>query len=32
VKDRVFVPPVNDLTDLRARIATVPMDMLQRTW
>ena len=36
VKDRVFVPPVNDLPDLRARIretiATVPMDMLERTW
>jgi hypothetical protein len=36
MKDRVFVPPVNDFQDLRARIretiATVPMDMLERTW
>ncbi|PNF14991.1 hypothetical protein B7P43_G01527 [Cryptotermes secundus] len=36
VNDRVFVPPVNDLPDLRARIretiATVPTDMLERTW
>ncbi|PNF39386.1 hypothetical protein B7P43_G13583 [Cryptotermes secundus] len=36
VKDRVFVTPVNDFPDLRARIletiATVPMDMLERTW
>ncbi|PNF25069.1 hypothetical protein B7P43_G02035 [Cryptotermes secundus] len=36
VKDRVFVPPVNDLPDFRAcireTIATVPMDMLERTW
>jgi hypothetical protein len=35
-KDRVFVTPVNDLPDLRAlihdTIATVPMDMLERTW
>jgi hypothetical protein len=36
LKDSVFVPPVNDLQDLPARIletvATVPMDMLERTW
>ncbi|PNF44007.1 hypothetical protein B7P43_G17057 [Cryptotermes secundus] len=34
--DRVFVSPVNDLPDLGARIretiATVPKDMLERTW
>ncbi|PNF29996.1 hypothetical protein B7P43_G06954 [Cryptotermes secundus] len=36
VKDRVFVPPVNELADLQAHIretiATVPMGMLERTW
>ncbi|PNF15570.1 hypothetical protein B7P43_G16469 [Cryptotermes secundus] len=36
MKDHVFVPPVNDLPDLRARIretiAAVPMDMLERMW
>ncbi|PNF42613.1 hypothetical protein B7P43_G01280 [Cryptotermes secundus] len=36
VKNRVFVNPVNDLPDSQARIrettATVPMDMLERTW
>ena len=36
VKDRVFATPVQDLHDLRTRIldtiATVPMDMLDRTW
>ncbi|KAJ4437430.1 hypothetical protein ANN_17574 [Periplaneta americana] len=36
VKDRVFASPVQDLQDLRTRIrdiiATVSMDMLDRTW
>jgi hypothetical protein len=36
VKDRVCLTPMNDLADLRAHIretiATVSMDILERTW